>query len=138
MTMPPPDSEGSDYEVGYGKPPVAHQFKPGASGNPKGRVKSKPSDRAILMEEAAKLVTAKQGDKVLKISKDRAIIRGLIHKALNGDIQAIKLYFALKQTHEDPTISDNGSIHPDDLKMIEGIVEWEKLVAKGTEDDVPE
>ena len=26
-----------DYEVGYGKPPVNTQFKPGQSGNPKGR-----------------------------------------------------------------------------------------------------
>jgi hypothetical protein len=28
-----------DYEVGYGKPPKKNQFKPGTSGNPKGRPK---------------------------------------------------------------------------------------------------
>lgn len=28
---------GGDYEVGYGKPPVEHRFKPGLSGNNKGR-----------------------------------------------------------------------------------------------------
>ncbi len=25
------------YEVGYGKPPAAHRFQPGRSGNPNGR-----------------------------------------------------------------------------------------------------
>ena len=29
----------ADYEVGYGKPPTEHRFKPGESGNPKGNVK---------------------------------------------------------------------------------------------------
>ena len=28
-----------DYEVGYGKPPKSRQWKPGQSGNPKGRPK---------------------------------------------------------------------------------------------------
>lgn len=28
-----------DYEVGYKRPPREHQFKPGQSGNPKGRPK---------------------------------------------------------------------------------------------------
>ncbi len=32
-----------DYEIGCGKPPKEHQFKPGQSGNLKGRPKSKKS-----------------------------------------------------------------------------------------------
>ncbi len=31
-----------DYEVGYGKPPAAHRFKPGNNANPKGRRKGDP------------------------------------------------------------------------------------------------
>jgi hypothetical protein len=33
-----PDSLSKpDFEVGYGRPPKAHRFQPGRSGNPKGR-----------------------------------------------------------------------------------------------------
>ena len=34
-----------DYEVGYGKPPKKHQFKPGQSGNRQGRKKSRNAFR---------------------------------------------------------------------------------------------
>nr|WP_306262013.1 DUF5681 domain-containing protein [Pararhizobium sp. IMCC21322] len=31
--------DNADYEVGYAKPPQSSRFKPGMSGNPKGRPK---------------------------------------------------------------------------------------------------
>jgi hypothetical protein len=34
-----PPLEGPSYEVGYGKPPQHSRFKPGHSGNPRGRAK---------------------------------------------------------------------------------------------------
>lgn len=39
-------------EVGYKKPPKASQFKPGQSGNPKGR----PKKKKMTDEEALKIV----------------------------------------------------------------------------------
>ena len=40
----------SDEDVGYGKPPKANQFKPGKSGNPKGRPKGARSEATMLVE----------------------------------------------------------------------------------------
>jgi len=37
-----------DYEVGYGKPPKHGQFKPGQSGNPKGRPKGRKNFPVLL------------------------------------------------------------------------------------------
>ena len=43
MSKEKPPKNHQDYEVGYGKPPKSKRFKPGASGNPKGRPKGKKS-----------------------------------------------------------------------------------------------
>ncbi len=43
------------YEVGYGRPPKLKQFKPGRSGNPKGR----PKASRTLEEAMRKLLTTK-------------------------------------------------------------------------------
>jgi hypothetical protein len=46
-----PHKEQSDNEVGYRRPPVAHQFKKGQSGNPKGRRKGSVSAVSKSMNE---------------------------------------------------------------------------------------
>ncbi len=38
----------ADYDVGYGRPPEATQFKPGRSGNPNGRPKGAKSEDTIV------------------------------------------------------------------------------------------
>jgi hypothetical protein len=50
-----------DYEVGFGKPPKAYQFKRGRSGNPKGRpkkIKSGQTDVAGILGEPLTVATA--------------------------------------------------------------------------------
>jgi hypothetical protein len=44
----------SDYEVGYGKPPEATQFKRSTSANPKGRPKRKPGIVGDVIKDVLK------------------------------------------------------------------------------------
>lgn len=44
----------ADYAVGYGKPRADPRFKPGRSGNPKGRPKGSKNERPGLYEERMK------------------------------------------------------------------------------------
>jgi len=56
-----PSPKPAAYEVGYAKPPKAHQWKPGESGNPLGRPKgsrNKPTLEAFLREAADKFYQA--------------------------------------------------------------------------------
>jgi|MDSW01.1.fsa_nt_gb hypothetical protein len=77
------------YEIGYGKPPKSGQFKKGKSGNPKGRPKGTRNLSADLKEELAMRIVTKEGDRVQKLSKQRALVKTLTNKALNGDQRAI-------------------------------------------------
>lgn len=75
----------ADYEVGYGKPPVAHQFKKGESGNKKGRPKGLrnfSTDFKAMLRSKVPMETP-TGRK--NISTQQATILRLREKALKGD-----------------------------------------------------
>jgi hypothetical protein len=78
-----------DYEIGYGKPPIPTRFKQGQSGNPKGRPKGSKNLRTDLAEEMSEKVTIREGGHARTVSKQRAMIKAMTAKALNGDINAI-------------------------------------------------
>ena len=106
--------------MGHGKPPKAHQFKPGQSGNPKGRPKGTKNLATDLQEELEEIITIIEGGVELKTSKQRAMVKTLFAKALNGNVHAadslIKLIVGLIHMPE----TDDGEIpDEDDLAVIE-------------------
>ncbi len=77
-----------DYEVGYGKPPVATRFQPGNAGR-KGRVKGSKNLKTDLTEELQEKITLTEGNRKVRISKQRALIKALVVKGIKGDARAI-------------------------------------------------
>ena len=69
-------------DVGYGRPPRAHQFKPGQSGNPRGRPKGRKSEDQMLEELLSRKITIREGDRVRKISLRDAIYHGIAEEAV--------------------------------------------------------
>ncbi len=86
--LPTDDGLKSDYDVGYGKPPKQTRFKPGQSGNPRGKPKGSKGLKTDLREEMAERVTIKENGKRIKITKQRLMIKALAKKAANGDVKA--------------------------------------------------
>lgn len=76
------------YAVGYAKPPKKHQFKPGASGNPKGRPKGVKNLATDLEEELSEKLMVTEGGQPKPVTKQRAMLKALVAKALKGDVRA--------------------------------------------------
>ena len=74
----------STYKVGYGKPPKTKQFKRGKSGNPKGRPKGSLNLATDLTTELSEHITVREDGRSRKVSKQRALIKSLMAKALQG------------------------------------------------------
>jgi Family of unknown function (DUF5681) len=78
----------ASYKVGYCKPPKATQFKRGASGNPKGRPKGSLNLATDLAAELGEEITVREGGRSRRVSKQRALIKALLARALDGDVRA--------------------------------------------------
>src|SRR5258707_14914128 len=81
--------------VGYRTPPKATRWKPGTSGNPKGRPKGSANLATDLSAELGEQITVREGGRPRRISKQRALVKSLMAKALQGDVRATTAVLAL-------------------------------------------
>jgi hypothetical protein len=88
--------------VGYGKPPVHSRFRKGQSGNPSG--KRRPGEagdaQALIRQEAYRLLTIREGDKISRIPALQAVIRSQIASAAKGSVPAQRAVFKAVQDIE--------------------------------------
>ena len=75
--------------VGYCRPPVAKQFKPGQSGNPRGRKKGVKNVATIFNEALYRPVKIRTTGGVRTLPKIEAIVEVIMNKALAGDTAAV-------------------------------------------------
>jgi hypothetical protein len=79
----------SNERVGYKNPPRHTQFKPGQSGNPAGRPPASRNLRTELIDELGEEVILREGNRDVRLTRQRAIVKKLVAAAIAGDIRAI-------------------------------------------------
>ena len=84
-----------DYPIGYRKPPRKSQFKPGTSGNPKGRKKGTLNLKTDLEQELSERIRIREGDQDKTVSKQRAMLKALMSKSLKGEARAVSILVML-------------------------------------------
>ena len=111
--------------VGYKRPPKNGQFKPGKSGNPRGRPRGSANFRTDLAAEMRERITLRdKNGRAHKVTKQRALIKLLFSSALQNEKSAITALLACMRyfgtDHEVP-VAEAADL--EDLDMIKDYVE---------------
>jgi hypothetical protein len=128
----PAVQEEPDYEVGYGKPPAATRFKPGRSGNPKGRPRGSKNKmpalneerlKDIVLREAYRNITVRDGHRNVSVPMAQAVVRSMAVNAAKGQHRAQRLFAEILSSTE----RQNKALADEWLSTaIEYKVEWER------------
>jgi hypothetical protein len=134
-------SEDEDSSVGYKHPPKHTRFKRGQSGNPKGRPKHVRNLKTEFLEELGEVIRVREGDRELKISKQRAFVKALVSAAIKGDMRATSalVSFCTRAFGNEPEDAEPPSPKPDDLEILNEFVgrEVRRRAAHGGADGDP-
>lgn len=100
----PPSEDPLAYDIGYRKPPSSGQFKPGRSGNPRGRPKGARNKRpalneerlkGIILDEAYRTIKVTEGKRQISIPMAQAIVRALAVNAARGQLRSQQFFATL-------------------------------------------
>ena len=81
--------------VGYKRPPVATRWRKGQSGNPSGRKKGSLNLTSDLIAELSEVIAINEGGSPRRITKQRALLKSLAARGIQGDAKAANLILNL-------------------------------------------
>ena len=92
---------GASYEIGYGRPPEKTRFRPGRSGNPRGRPKKPKSIREKFERELERKVAVREDGRVKKIPKIDLWVRCVIADAIKGNHRASRILIEMRAASDE-------------------------------------
>jgi len=96
------DKPDTKYEVGYGRPPKAHQFKAGRSGNPGGRPKQRLSPGTAIDDALRETVRVTEKGRTRRLPAVKVILRQLRSAAMRGHLPTAKFLLSQAQASKQP------------------------------------
>lgn len=86
---------------GYGRPPLETRFRPGQSGNLKGRPKGSKNLATLVRQALNEKVTIQQGGRPKRVTKSEVIAKQLVNQAAAKDWTALRLLLGFYQMFGD-------------------------------------
>jgi len=106
-------NDNDDGPVGYRKPPAQSRFRPGQSGNPKGRPKGSLNISTVLIRTLREKVVINENGRRKKITKFEAALKQLVNKAASGDLRALRHMLQMTAVAAQPiTAQESQSTEP--------------------------
>jgi hypothetical protein len=132
-----------DEPIGYKRPPKMHRFKPGQSGNPRGRRPRALGTNTLIRKLLNEQVEIVEKGKRRKISLRELNHRRLAEKAAKGDHRAMALLLEYEERvfGFDEEQSDKGGLNPEEQEILDALkarrAAAKALAAKARKDQQP-
>ena len=126
-----------DKRVGYSNPPEHTRFKPGLSGNPRGRPRSALNMTTVLARTLREKVVIDDNGKRKTVTKLEGVIAQLVGKATSGDGHAIRYLCQLVISAEERAviIEPKTQLSETDQKVMDNILKRFQRSLKETKDE---
>ncbi len=113
-----------DYEVGYGKPPRAHRFRPGKSGNPKGRPRRNENVPGLVRRLMREKIKVRVGEKLKTMTTLEVMLRRQIEKVVKGDTRAFNALMAMLAENTPDLLAEiqDRALASDDLAVLASFI----------------
>jgi hypothetical protein len=132
-----PDDHDKTYDVGFGKPPKASQFRKGSSGNPKGRPKGRRNLATVLERTLQEKVVINENGVRRTVTKLEAAVKQLVNQAASGDLGAMRQLSALAGSTDDEQLAPSTrQLDQDDQKVMENVLKRFKQSANGEDNEI--
>ena len=117
---------GAPYPIGYGKPPLASRFKPGVSGNARGRPKGSKNLNTQVTEAMTASISIQEGTKTKRVSRIAGVVLRQLQKALMGDgpaaITVIKMALQLGLLQDSAGNSGEVALSRDEEQILSELI----------------
>ncbi len=131
--------EEPDYEVGYGHPPKANRFKPGQSGNPRGRPKGAKSIPALLEGELNRKIRVREGNRERMLTKRELLVRRLVANGVQKGGRDGELLLRMLASHaaDEGLASLSQALDAQDEDILRRFMETLPVANRSTKPDAP-
>ena len=96
-------------EVGYGRPPKSGQFKPGQSGNPKGRPKGARNLATNVQAVLSRKINVVDRGRRISMSAAEAILHRYLELAIKGDVKAGAFLLSLLERFQPEEVNESSA-----------------------------
>jgi hypothetical protein len=124
--------------VGYGRPPAHSRFRKGQSGNPTGARRHREAEHAVglMRQEAYRLLTIREGNKVTRMPALRVVLRSLLTLAAKGNVTAQRAVVkAVQDMEEDARARRTGGSTNKKFKDVNDMTDEELMAIIETAQD---
>jgi hypothetical protein len=111
-----PRGKANTGKVGYRKPPIEHRFKPGQSGNPRGRPKVLPELSELTAKELRRRRQVVIDGKNVSVTMLELVVKKLIASAAQANSKSLNFLLEMTAKYEakqrkEATLSRGTTIH---------------------------